>query len=170
MSARKPDMFEDILWSLETTAESALPGSVPELAAFDPAAAELLGALAEASPGAAAPDDLFDRIEARIDAPEIEGVETVDADAGAWLDRGNGVWLKRKAAAPDGKNIYLLRCKPGALIPAHKHKSWEYALVLEGRFQIAGRTVRAGDAQYSVANSFHPEITTDIGCLLLVVA
>ena len=126
--------------------------------------------LARSAPDAAPPESLFERIEAAIDEPEIPGVETMRAHDGDWHLRGNGVWQKLLMDSPDGKRIFMLRCEPGAVITGHTHKGWEYALVIEGRFQIEGTTVRAGDSQYSAANSFHPEITTDTGCLLLVVA
>ena len=83
---------------------------------------------------------------------------------------GHGVWCKRMAAGPDGKTVVMLRCLPGAKILAHDHKGWEFALVLEGRYQIAGRVLNAGDSQFADANSHHPEIFSDTGCLLLVVA
>lgn len=161
--------IDTLIAALERGPAGALPGSIPpEL--LDDVATAIVEELGRAAPDAAPPEDLFARIEAEIDAPDIPGVETVPASAGTWLDRGNGIWRKLMASPPQGKRIYLLRCMPGGIIPAHTHQGWEYALVLEGRFQIAGSTVSAGDAQYSAANSYHPEITTDTGCLLLVVA
>jgi anti-sigma factor ChrR (cupin superfamily) len=170
MSERKTDTVDTILWSLETAVDRTLPGSVPEFAASDAAAGEVFETLADAAPSAAPPEGFFDRIEAEIDTPPVMGIETIAANTGEWLDRGNGVWRKPMAEAPDGRKIYLLRCEPGGVIRAHIHEGWEYALVLEGRFEMAGRTFRAGDAHYSAANSVHPEITTDTNCLLLVVA
>ena len=156
-------------WLQALDLKTVLPGSMPELAEAA-SEAPLFEALADCALEAAPPDDLFARIEAQIDAPQIPGVDTIPASAGSWSDHGNGVWSKIMASSPDGKKIYMLRCMPGGFIPAHKHKGWEYALVLEGAYQIAGQTVRAGDAQNSAPNSMHPEITTDEGCLLLIVA
>ncbi len=167
MTGRNRDPMIDMLGVLDL--KSVLPGSMPELGdiAGD---AGLLEALADCAPDAAPPADLFDRIEGEIDTPAIHGVDTILAAAGKWYDQGSGVWSKLMASSPDGKKIFLLRCLPGGVIPAHRHSGWEYALVIEGQYQIEGRTVRAGDAQQSAANSFHPQITTDVGCLLLVVA
>lgn len=167
MTRRDRDPMIDMIEALDLGA--VLPGSMPDLSEFAGEAA-LLEALANSAPDAAPPGDLFDRIEAEIDAPDIPGVDTIAATAGPWSDRGDGVWSKLMASSPDGKRVYMLRCMPGGVIPAHIHKGWEYALVLEGAYQIAGRTVSAGDAQNSAPNSLHPEITTDDGCLLLVVA
>ena len=167
MTRRDRDPMIDMLEALDL--KSVLPGSMPELGdmAGDP---ELLEALADCASDAAPPRDLFDRIETEIDAPPIPGIDTIAAAAGTWSDLGDRVWCKLMASSPDGKKVYMLRCMPGGVISAHGHKGWEYALVLEGAYQIAGRTVSAGDAQSSAPNSFHPEITTDVGCLLLVVA
>lgn len=170
MNSRYRSDMDALLRALEPSNAGILPGSMPETVFINDAAATVVADLAQAAPDAAPPADLFDRIEAEIDMPAIPEVHTVPAASGEWFDRGNGVWRKLMASPPEGKNIYLLRCLPGGVIPAHTHSGWEYALVLEGRFQIAGRTVRAGDAQYSAANSHHPEITTDTGCLLLVIA
>ena len=159
-----------LLRALETGDAGILPGSMPQTATLTDAATSVIAGIAATAPDAPPPADLFDRIEAEIDTQDIPGVETVPATSGHWLDRGNGIWRKLMASPPDGKSIYLLRCLPGGVIPAHTHSGWEYALVLEGRFQIAGRTINTGDAQFSAANSQHPEITTDTGCLLLVVA
>lgn len=169
MTDRKQMDIDGLLLALES-GSGTLPGSMPGAELLDNAAGNVLAHMAEAAPDAAPPADLFDRIEAELDAPDIPGVETIPAVSGTWLDRGNSVFRKLLASPLEGKNIYLLRCLPGGVIPAHTHSEWEYALVLEGRFQMAGRVVRAGDGQYSAANSRHPEITTDTGCLLLVVA
>lgn len=159
-----------VLRAMESTANANLPGTDIDRILHGEAADPLLLELANAAPDAAPPDDLFDRIEAELDPEPIQGVETIVASEDGWEDHGQGTWVKLMASSPDGKNVFLLRCVPGAVIQAHTHSGWEYALVIEGRFQIEGRTVRAGDSQVSAANSFHPEITTDIGCLILVVA
>lgn len=170
MNRRHRGDLDTLLRAIEPDNAGILPGSMPNAVIMDDAASEVAAELGRAAPGAVPPADLFDRIEAVIDAPAIPGVQTVRATSGQWLDRGNGIWRKLMASPPEGRDIYLLRCLPGGVIPAHTHSGWEYALVLEGRFQIAGFTINAGDAQYSAANSNHPEITTDTGCLLLVVA
>ena len=172
MSGRETDQVLALIAALEQTGSSVLPGSMPALEDFAEVSDPILAEISASAPSVAPPDDLFDGIEAQIDAPDIpiNGVDTIRAAEGDWNERVPGVWKKILANAPDGKNIYFLRCLPGAIIPAHDHGGWEYALVLEGAFEIEGRTVRAGDGQYSAANSRHPEITTQSGCLLLVVA
>ncbi len=174
MSGRDKMDFEKLIATLEGTSPVDLTSSVsqwiPELDGDAGAVDDLHETLAKAAPDKAPPDDLFERITEQTELPEIPEVVTIPASKGKWEDRGQGVWMKMVTASPDGKSIFLLRCGPGAVIPAHNHTGWEYALVMEGQFQIAGRAVRTGDSQYSVANTFHPEITTDTGCLLLVVA
>ncbi len=167
MTRRDRDPMIDMLEALDL--KSVLPGSMPCSNEFigEPALVEALG---EAAPDGAPPSDLFDRIEAELDAPDIPGIDTIAATSGKWSDHGDGVWCKLMASSPGGKKVYMLRCMPGGVIPEHFHKGWEYALVLEGAYQIAGRTVSAGDAQNSAPNSLHPKITTDDGCLILIVA
>ena len=161
---------ETFLQVLGQDGKGVLPGSLPETEGDVGAAAAFVTGLSAAAPAVRPPDELFEKIEAELDTPSIPGVETLKAADGRWMDQGNGVWCKLSASLPEGKSVYLLRCFPGAVLPAHTHSAWEYALVLEGSYQIEGRTVRAGDAQLSAANSHHPEITTEEGCLLLVVA
>lgn len=170
MKTPSQQSIAEALRMIEHTANGNLPGTDIERILHGEGADPVLSALSEAAPDVAPPDDLFHRIEAQLDPEPIEGVETVVASDDGWQDQGLGTWVKVMASSPDGKNVYLLRCIPGAVIRAHTHSGWEYALVLEGQFQIAGRTVRAGDSQISAANSYHPEITTDLGCLILVVA
>jgi len=169
MSGRMDKDIDAVIRALDDVT-GTLPGSMPDAETVDVTNEPVFAALTDTAPDATPPPDMFDKIEAEIDAPPLPGVETIASSSGKWLDRGNGIWCKVMASSPDCKNVYLLRCMPGSSIPEHTHSGWEYALVLEGRYQIAGRTVRAGDAQYSAANSLHPEITTDTGCLLLVVA
>lgn len=149
---------------------NSLPGSTPISDTTDTIMLRMAEIVTEGVPDQEPPKDLFDNIERQLDAPEIEGIDTISSSSGEWRNFGKGVWRKTMATAPDGKKIFLLRCMPGSKLTTHSHGDWEYALVLEGRYQVAGRTVSAGDGQLSAANSVHPEITTEAGCLLLIVA
>ncbi len=170
MTKKDQNGLEMLLQVLEHNGRHVLPGSVPEIADGDDEVTKIVNELSESAPAMPPPDDLFMNIETELDTPGTSDIETLKAADGRWIDQGQGVWCKVSASLPDGKRVYFLRCFPGAVLPAHTHSGWEYAVVLEGSYQIEGRTIRAGDAQLSAANSTHPEITTDAGCLLLVVA
>ena len=145
----------------------SIPGTRPDLES-----AEHLHTLADAVADVAPPDGLFSRIEAELDAQKQMpvGISSILASEGEWEKRPNGVWKKVLSTRPDGVSMYLLRCEPGAIIPAHHHKSAEQAFVIEGAFSMGGLLFNSGDAQFAAANTDHPEIRSPDGCLLLIVA
>ena len=61
----------------------------------------------------------------------------------------------------------MLRCRPGARIPAHDHGEDEQIVVISGDFVVGGRTFRAGDYHCSPKGNPHGEAYTRGGCLLL---
>ena len=148
-------------------ANNAPPGTHPdETNAID------LSMLADAVDDIKAPDGLFERIDAAIDAQATVpvGIETVLAGEGDWQKRPHGVWKKVLSTRPDGVQMYLLRCEPGAIIPAHHHAAAEQVFVVEGSFRMGDMIFRSGDAQIAAANTEHPDIHSEDGCLLLIVA
>ena len=155
------------------------PGTRPDLADQERESDELLLALAELAPAVAPPKNLYAGIEAEIDALEAKEIQTVRADEGQWSNLADKVWKKALISdkiwkkilfedAETGRNIYLLRCEPGAVIPIHKHARDEYVFVIEGDYTVDGQVVRAGDFQFARAGSKHSEIRTANGCLVLI--
>lgn len=64
----------------------------------------------------------------------------------------------------------LLRMRPGAVYPSHRHAGTEQCLVLEGSCRIGSVSISRGDFQWADAGTRHDELTTDTGCLLLLIA
>ena len=64
----------------------------------------------------------------------------------------------------------LVRLAPGAKFPPHRHGAAEQCLVLEGIVSIGTLNLRPGDFNLAAANTVHNEMTTEEGCLLLIVS
>ena len=147
----------------------SLPGTRPDRAAA-PEVEALATALFRLAPPTEPPAGLFAAIEAEIDAPPA-GNRVLRADEGSWRLWLDKVWRKDLTPEPGaGPSIYLLRCAPGAVLPAHGHDRDEHVLVLEGAFVVDDVIVRAGDYQFAAADSDHAEHRSPEGCLVLVCA
>ena len=66
-----------------------------------------------------------------------------------------------------GNQTVLLRAHRGAVLPRHRHSREEEFIVLEGECRIGDLRLEAGDAHFSPAGSWHDDITTDTGVLVL---
>ncbi|MGJ5621638.1 cupin domain-containing protein [Sulfitobacter sp. MF3-043] len=148
-----------------------IPGTSPHLTTGTEQTGADLHMLALAVTEESPPADLWSRIDAQLDAEHASpGVSSIRAQDGTWEARPKGVWKKIISTRPDGVQMYLLRCAPGARILGHHHKHVEQVFVLEGEFQMNGVVFGAGDGQMAGANTDHPDIYSEYGCLLLIVA
>jgi quercetin dioxygenase-like cupin family protein len=149
---------------------AGLPGTRPDLADAIHGEEAVLAALAALAPAADPPEGLFGAIEAEIDALPSRQVTTQRADEGEWIREADKVWTKILAEDPaSGRSIYLLRCEPGAVLPAHIDVRDEHIFMIEGEYLIGDSLIlRAGDFQYLKAGSQHAEIRSETGCLVLV--
>lgn len=170
---KKTDAYHsaEVLNALLGGLGTALPGTRPDLADEAGAFAEHLTPLLARLPEQEPPEDLFDAIEAELDAGADAPYESVRADDGVWEQRSDKVWKKVIAEDPEsGRSMYLLRCLPGASIQPHVHDRAEHLFILEGEFWMDGKLYTAGDAQVSKPRSMHSEITMPTGCLVLISA
>lgn len=146
-----------------------LPGTRPDLQAQRAALEELFAPLLGQFPAAEPDASLFDAIEAEIDGIETAPVRDVRAEAGEWAQVSDKVWKKTLSWDPETKrSTFLLRCLPGAVIQPHLHKREELIFVIEGELWVDGKLFSPGDAQISVPESLHSEISMPAGCLVLV--
>ena len=102
-------------------------------------------------------------------ATSATGTSTVRADDGEWLNVSPLVdvkILKRDASA--GTQTMLMRVAPGGRIPAHRHTLEEEFIVIEGECRIGTHTLRSGDVHVAEAGSWHDDITTTAGALVMV--
>jgi anti-sigma factor ChrR (cupin superfamily) len=161
--------LEERLGASDPTDRAAIPGTRPDHADRIREEDEVLAGLASLAPLVDPPKGLFDAIEAEIDAMPATPIETLKADEGEWAKITGKIWKKVLSKDTEtGRSMYLLRCKPGALIPTHKHRRDEHVFVIEGELWVGRSLLKAGDFQLSKAGSRHPTIRTATGCLVLV--
>lgn len=96
------------------------------------------------------------------------------------LKKDAGDWRKTPFAGVTYKLLYfdkesrfatsLLKMQPGAQYPAHRHAGCEQCLVVEGDVRIGSVAVSKGDFEYALAGTEHGVLTTDSGCVLLIIA
>ena len=116
---------------------------------------ETLAPLALAYPETGLRPNLWQRIEAAVDAVDRPGRATsppkvVRREEG-WRQYARDVQIKRLWDA----NTFLLRCAPGGVLPPHEHKSFEHCVVIEGDMIVGGETYRSGDYHGVPANVGH---------------
>jgi len=109
---------------------------------------------------------LLARVKARVMGAIGSGVINAWDPAGAWLPLAPKV--EQKVLWRDGAlGAFLLRCRPGAVLPAHVHGCDEEILVLQGTLRIGDDVVlTAGDYQRLPAGSRHPVSTAPEGALV----
>jgi quercetin dioxygenase-like cupin family protein len=129
--------------------------------------------VAEGLRPAALTDERRNRMRARVRAvPEDalpDGLATTRGADTAWVALNPLVQMKvLRVDADEGTQTLLLRAAAGALLPRHRHSRDEEFIVLEGRCRIGDLLLEAGDATFAAAGSWHDDITTDTGVLVLV--
>jgi mannose-6-phosphate isomerase-like protein (cupin superfamily) len=126
---------------------------------------ERLAPVAMAFPQPPARPELWQRIEAAVDAAQSSGPPAivVRREEG-WRQYTRDVQIKRLWDA----NTYLLRCAPGGVLPAHKHPRFEHCVILEGDMIVSGETYRSGDYHGVPPHVAHQEISSRTGLLMLV--
>ena len=104
---------------------------------------------------------------ARATAPE--GTRTVRADAGAWaaLDAHVQIRVLSRNAATRTQTV-LMRVAAGGRYPGHRHTQEEEFIVLEGECHIGAHRLGVGDVHIASPGSWHDDITTSTGVLVMV--
>jgi hypothetical protein len=143
-------------------ARLADPALDAEIEALEAQLSPLTGAAGEAE----VPPRLLDRILGAIEGEQAEfgGKAGLEASEGKWLRYRPGIQAKRMW----NRRTIMLRCSPGAVLPAHGHDEDEHIVVISGDFVVGGRSFGAGDYHHSSAGSRHGDAFTRSGCLLLV--
>jgi hypothetical protein len=122
--------------------------------------------LAAAAGEVAPPDQLRDRIldALQSEAREHSGKFSEEVGEGRWIRYKPGIVAKRLW----NRRTVMLRCSPGAILPAHDHGEAEHIIVISGDFVVGGRTFGPGDYHCSPKGNAHGDAFTRGGCLLLV--
>ena len=141
---------------------------VAEVRAFEETAA-LLPLGSSASP---APDQVREKLFARVRSNETPAVHLVRSGDGAWASLGMpGVTAKTLFhESPVGNTTLLIRMQPGAVIPPHRHAAVEHCYVLEGDLHFGDLVMHTGDYHCAVGDTTHETSHTENGCLLLIIA
>jgi quercetin dioxygenase-like cupin family protein len=105
--------------------------------------------------------------QAREQAPE--GTHTLRAPESAWVEVAPLVEVRElRRDAASGTHTSLMRMRPGGVIPAHRHTREEEFIVLEGECRIGAHQLVAGDVHIAAAGSWHENVTTRTGVLVLL--
>jgi quercetin dioxygenase-like cupin family protein len=99
----------------------------------------------------------------------LAGVTTLRRDEGEWLPAGKDCSIRiLNHDAASGSATFLVRLKPGGVIPYHEHHADEECLVLNGVIEVGGLKLNPGDYQFLQAGSVHDDIRSASGALLLL--
>ena len=105
--------------------------------------------------------------QARMQAPE--GTHTLRVDESAWIQIAPFVEVRElRRDEVSGTHTSLMRMRPGGVILAHRHAREEEFIVLEGECQIGTHKLVAGDVHIAAAGSWHENVTTRTGVLVLL--
>ncbi len=130
---------------------------------------ELSGALRPAELDAQTRARLWSKVSRLVAERAPAGTATFRAEREDWFEVNPLVKCRRlRVDAVAGNQTVLIRALPGACIPRHRHSQDEEFIVLEGECQIGTHCLRAGDANFAMAGSWHDDITTRTGVLVLV--
>ncbi len=155
-----------------------------ELRAFANVVASLSFASSDTTTPAEAKDKLFARLadEKTVKAKKpiyitptmtsaLSEVWHVRADQGEWKPYSEGVLMKMLMLdKTKGTVTTLLKIEPGGKLVSHRHHGLEECFVLEGDFNIGDQQYGPGDYQYALPGSIHPEIYSNHGALVLIIA
>ena len=147
-----------------------------EIRAFEETAAQLALALPfEPGPRPELKERLLQRIRSERSGGFVElykGVHVLRSGAGEWRT-SEFPGISYKLLHYDRSTAMLtqlVRMEPGALYPSHRHSAVEQCMVLEGEVRIGDLKLQAGDYERADPDTTHGRMTTDSGCLLLIVA
>ncbi|MBM3625109.1 MAG: cupin domain-containing protein, partial [Alphaproteobacteria bacterium] len=133
---------------------------------------EALAPLAIYAGDVAPPPDLFEKIDARIDAREkLETMSrTLRANEGEWIALGPGVRVKELH-----RNVVLNRwtilvdAEPGAVFPEHEHAQDEEIFMISGDLAFGDVELGPGDFHFSPKGSLHAAHRTRAGCRCIII-
>jgi anti-sigma factor ChrR (cupin superfamily) len=149
------------------------PVALEEMAAFHDVAGHLALSTSLVMPPERVEARIMEKIRPKGFVQEVPGIHVLRAGSGPWVKTPfPGVACKRLFFDPaTNLQTTLLQLEPGALYPAHEHKTEEQCWVLSGDVRF-GNEVRltAGDFTYADSGTRHKTITSDGGCLLLIVS
>jgi quercetin dioxygenase-like cupin family protein len=113
--------------------------------------------------------DLRKKVLNRPRGQPAPGTVTIRSDGGGWIALSAKVQIKvLRCDKLAGNQTILMRVAAGGMIPRHQHAQEEEFIVLEGECHIGTHRLAAGDAHIAAAGSWHEDITTQSGTLVMV--
>jgi anti-sigma factor ChrR (cupin superfamily) len=137
---------------------------------------EIVGDMTYNTEPLAEPKGLEERLFAQIeeqseDSNKDSGFLYVRESQGEWAEVVAGVRVKQLYEDPNRKySTVLVRMDPGATFPDHVHAEAEECYIIEGDIHMGGHKFGVGDYIRADAHSVHEAISSENGCLLLVMA
>jgi anti-sigma factor ChrR (cupin superfamily) len=134
---------------------------------------ELAGQLLDAIPPASPQPSTRERLLARVAQTPTRSDQRVGyRQEESWKSTGlPGISIRSLSIDRDlGREMFLLRMEPGAVLPDHRHSQAEECFVLSGTIQTRGLTLSAGDFLRLEAGSQHGDSVTPAGCVVLISA
>ena len=129
----------------------------------------LASAVRPAELGAEQRDRMRRRIVDRAREQAPEGTRTLRANEGDWIQVAPFVEVRElRRDEASGTHTSLMRLRPGGVVPAHRHEREEEFIILEGECQIGTHKLVAGDVHIASAGSWHEQVTTRSGVLVLL--
>lgn len=130
------------------------------------------GAIGEAIAPQPMPHGVQARLRSRIAALATSppaGTATWRVGDDGWSSGMPGVAMKLLRRDPvAGTQEMLLRLGAGVQVPAHSHSKEEQIIILEGELMLGEHLLRQGDVHVAPPGSWHPVITVERSCLLLL--
>ena len=83
-------------------------------------------------------------------------------------DLRDGVEIHVLHEAPDGARAAILRYRPGAEVPPHRHEGYEYIYVLEGAQSDERGSYSAGSFVVNEPGHTH-RVRSENGCVVLII-
>ncbi|MFN7939502.1 MAG: cupin domain-containing protein [Bryobacteraceae bacterium] len=155
--------------------------SPADLAAFEETAARLVFSAPLEKPRAGLRNQLLQRIAEPETKPKLISGFTEPVPGFHVLKSGDGKWRQHDAPGIQYKVLSfdpasdaittLVRMAPGAKYPRHRHSREEQCWVVEGDVRQIDNSIsmRAGDFFRAMPGTDHDSITTDEGCLLIII-
>jgi len=135
---------------------------------IEPTASErAMASLDMAMPAVTPPAELWAGIDQALAAQQMISIAGLDIERfaeGAWRRLAPGVRMKRLW----GKRTFLIECEPGAVVPPHRHRTFEHSLILSGDVTGPEGDYGPGDYHGMPAGSQHAAWSTRGGCRVLI--
>jgi anti-sigma factor ChrR (cupin superfamily) len=95
---------------------------------------------------------------------------TVRANEGRWFDIAEGVRMKKLSSDRERNTVtVLMEMDPRSEVPPHEHAHSEDSFLIRGSCRIGNVEFFPGDFHHVEAGAHHDAITSEEGCLILLV-